>query len=130
MANIFKDFDAFLAEREERKITVRIFGRDCKIPAEMPWTYMLKVERMLKGGESIRGEDNIAMVKSMLAPTDFEYVTGHPDFRASMFWELIAFAYLRADENVQAKGSVFKTEDEVKIAETRDKSAKKSKSAR
>ena len=124
-----RDFDRFLAEREQPRMTVRILGRDCEVPRELPWVYMLKVERMLRTGEPIPGEDNVALVRRVLSKEDFEYVTGHPDFRASWFWELIAFAWLRAGEP-DAGGPVFRNEDDVRAAQTRASRRKRRRSAR
>lgn len=120
-----KDFDKFIAEREGAKIQVRIFGRECSVPSELPWYFMMKVERMFRTGESISGEENIALVKQMLSPEDFEYVTTHPEFRASYFWQLIAFVYLHREEPEKPVGPVFKTEDDVKIEKTQAGASKK-----
>ena len=134
-----RDFDRFLAEREQPRMTVRILGRDCEVPRELPWVYMLKVERMLRTGEPIPGEDNVALVRRVLSKEDFEYVTGHPDFRASWFWELIAFAWLRAGEPDSGRadaggpdsgGPVFRNEDDVRAAQTRASRRKRRRSAR
>lgn len=125
-----KDFDRFMAERERGGMRVRILGRDCEVPRELPWHYMLKVERMLQTGEPIPGEDNIALVKRLLLPEDYEYVTGHPDFRASWFWELIAFAWLRGDGEGAASAPGFVTEDDTRVARTREVRPKKRGSAR
>ena len=126
----FIDFDRFLAERERRMVTVRIFGRDCEAPAELPWHYVLKVDAMLHGGPAIPGEDNLAILKQMFSPEDYEFITGHPEFRASYVWELIARTWLRAQEDEPPKGPVFRTEDEVKIEKTQSGSSKKARSAR
>ena len=122
----FVDFDRFLAERERQMITVRIFGRDCKVPAELPWHYVLKVDAMLRGGSNVSGEDNLAILRQMFAPEDYEFITRHREFRASYVWELIARTWLRAEEDVPAeKGPVFRTEDDVKIERTRGGAKKK-----
>ena len=127
----FVDFDRFLAERERRMTTVRIFGRDCRAPAELPWHYVLKVDAMLHGGPAVPGEDNLAILRQMFAPEDYDYITQHPEFRASYVWELIARTWLRdEDDAVTEKGPVFRTEDEVKIKKTRDSAPKKGRSAR
>ena len=110
-----RDFDRFMAEREDEKLCLRILGRDCMVPRELPWSYMLRVERMLQTGEAVSGEDNIALLRQVLAPEDFDYLTRHPSFKASWFWEIIAFAWLRADE---AEKPGFVTEDDVKIKST------------
>ena len=124
-----RDFDRFMAEREQKPMAVRILGRDCLVPRELPWSYMLKVERMLKTGEPIPGEENIALLKRVLSPEDYAYVTGHPDFRASWFWEIIAFAWLRAEpEGAPKRG--FVTEDDVRVERTRASRPKKRRSAR
>ena len=127
---ITRDFDRFMAEREDGRMRVRILGRDCEVPRELPWYYMLKVERMLRTGEPVSGEDNIALVRQVLSPEDYEYVTGHPDFRASWFWELIAFAWLRDDGEPPARGQVFRNEDDERVARTRAAGPKKLQSAR
>ena len=110
-----KDFDRFMAEREDGRMRLRILGRDCEVPRELPWHYMLKVERMLRTGEPVSGEDNIALLRQVLAPEDFDYLTRHPSFKASWFWEIIAFAWLRADETEKPG---FVTEDDVKVKST------------
>lgn len=120
-----KDFDRFIAEREDKKITVRIFGRDIHVPAELPWHYVMKVERMFREKSPISGEDNANLIRQMLSPDDYKFVTEHPDFRASYFWELIAFTWLRNEEAEKPKTPVFKTEDEVKVEETQKNSSKK-----
>ena len=134
-----RDFDRFMAEREDEKLCLRILGRDCMVPRELPWVYMLKVELMLRTGEPIPGEDNVALVRRVLSKEDFEYVTGHPDFRASWFWELIAFAWLRAGEPDSGRadaggpdsgGPVFRNEDDVRAAQTRASRRKRRRSAR
>ena len=127
----FVDFDRFLAEREQRMTTVRIFGRDCRVPVELPWHYVLKVDAMLHGGSNISGEENLAILKQMFAPEDYEFITTHPEFRASYVWELIARTWLRADSDEPAdNGPVFRTEDDVKIERTQDGASKKGRSAR
>ena len=126
----FVDFDRFLAEREQRMTTVRIFGRDCKVPAELPWHYVLKVDAMLRGGPAIPGEDNLKLMEQMFAPEDCAYITGHPAFRASLVWELIARTWLRDEEEAQPRGAVFRTEDDLKIERTRESGSKKAGSAR
>lgn len=125
-----KDFDRFMAEREGGTMAVRILGRECRVPRELPWTYMLKVERMLRTGEPVSGEENIALLRRMLSPEDFEYITAHPDFRASWFWEIIAFAWLRADGGGTDEGPSFQNEDDVRVERTRAASPKKPPSAR
>ena len=126
----FVDFDRFLAERERRELTVRIFGRDCRVPLELPWHYVLKVDAMLHGGPAVSGAENVALLKRMFAPEDYEFITGHPDFRASYIWELIARTWLRAGEAPSRKEPAFRTEDEVKIERTRAAAPKKGRSAR
>lgn len=123
--NPVKDFDRFIAEREGAKMQIRIFGRECSIPAELPWHYMMKIERMLKTGQPISGEENAALVKQLLQPDDYEFVTNHPEFRVSYFWRLIAFAYLQPDEPEKPAGPVFKTEDDVRVEKTQAGAAKK-----
>ena len=122
---ITKDFDRFMAEREDGTMRVRILGRECEVPRELPWQYMLKVERMLRTGEAISGEDNIALVRQLLSPEDYAYVTGHPSFRASWFWELIAFAWLRGDGGESPARADFKTEDDLRVERTRAGASKK-----
>ena len=112
-----RDFDRFMAERGEEKMEIVILGRACEVPRELPWSYMLKVERLLRTGEPIPGEENIALVKRILKPEDYAYVTNHPSFRASWFWELIAWAWLRGDEPREERG--FRTEDDLRVARTR-----------
>ena len=122
----FVDFDRFLAEREKRMTTVRIFGRDCKVPAELPWHYVLKVDAMIHGGPAVRGEENLAILKRMFGPEDYAFITQHSEFCASYVWELIAQTWLRAGEDApRDEGSEFKTEDDVKIEKTREGSGKK-----
>lgn len=125
MAKKHLDFDQFLAEREDRTMIVRVFGRDCEVPVELPWAYVLKVQGMLKGQISISGEENMKLLAQMFAPEDFQYITEHPEFRASYVWELIAYTWMRGDEDKKPKGPVFKTEDDVKIEQTQAGAAKK-----
>lgn len=130
-AGKIKDFDRFIAEREDKKITVRIFGRECKVPSELPWHYMLKVEGMLNKKLRISGEDNMNLLKQMFAPDDFEFIINNPDFRASYVWELIAYTWLRDDEaDKKDKEPVFRTEDDVKVEKTQAGASKKGRSAR
>lgn len=126
------DFDRFLAEREQQKRIVRIFGRDCPVPSELPWTYVLKVDAMLHGGPRVSGTDNLELLRRMFSPEDYAFIVGHPEFRASYVWELIARTWLRAgdDEGRPKAGPVFRTEDEVKIEQTRADAPKKERSAR
>ena len=126
----FIDFDRFLAEREQRMTTVHIFGRDCKVPAELPWHYVLKVDAMLHGGPAVPGTDNLAILKQMFAPEDYDFITNHPDFRASYVWELIARTWLRAEDEEENRGPVFRTEDDVKVEKTQSGASKKGRSAR
>mgnify|MGYP007005895812 FL=1 len=120
------DFDRFLSERENATMTIRVFGRDCIVPAELPFDYMLKIERMVRDKVAITGEENFMLLRQMFSSDDFEYIVHHPEFRASYVWELIAFAWLRAEKEEQKPSEpVFKTEDEVKIEETKARSAKK-----
>ena len=124
-----KDFDRFMAEREERKMTVRILGRDVEVPAELPWEYVMKVERMLRTGEPVSGRENIDLMRRMLREEDYEYITRHPAFRASWFWEIIAFAWLRSEEASDGAPG-FRCEDDVKAEETQADASKKARSAR
>ena len=127
----FIDFDRFLAEREQRMTSVRIFGRECKVPAELPWHYVLKVDAMLHGGPAVPGMDNLAILKQMFSPEDYAFIVQHPEFRASYVWELIARTWLRADEeDSKDEGPVFRTEDDLKVEETQDGKGKKGRSAR
>lgn len=130
MARKTLDFDHFIAERENAKMTIRIFGRDCVVPAELPFDYMLKVERMIREKIPITGEENFALLKQLFSAEDLEFIVHHPEFRASYIWELIAFAWLRVEEEKKPSEPVFKTEDDVKVEETRARSAKKQRSAR
>ena len=124
-----KDFDRYLAEREDSKMTLHIFGRDCLVPRELPFSYTLKVERMLRGGEPITGKENMELLKRLLTEDDYEYVTTHPEFRASYFWEIIAFGWLRQDKPQKKQGE-FRTEDDVRVEASRAGAAKKNPSAR
>lgn len=126
MARKTLDFDRFLSERENVTMTIRVFGRDCIVPAELPFDYMLKIERMVRDKVAITGEENFMLLRQMFSSDDFEYIVHHPEFRASYVWELIAFAWLRAEKEEQKPSEpVFKTEDDVKIEETKARSAKK-----
>ena len=118
-----KDFDRFLAEREGRGMELRILGRTCAVPAELPWWYMLLVERMLREGEPIPGEVNVRLLKQLLSEEDYAYITGHPEFRASWFWEIIAFGWLRGDDT-PALTPGFRTEDDMKVEATRERPGK------
>ena len=120
MSGMAKDFDRFLAEREARPMKLRILGRECAVPAELPWWYVLKVERMLRQGVPIPGEENARLLEQLLTAEDFAYVTGHPQFRASWFWEIIAFGWLR-DEEAEGAEPGFQTEDDMKARETAEK---------
>lgn len=118
-----KDFDRFLAERGGRTMKLRILGREIAVPAELPWWYVMKVERLLKEGTPIPGEENAALLRQLLRTEDYEYVVGHPEFRASWFWEIIAFGWLRdSDEGAVETG--FRTEDDLRVAATREDAAK------
>lgn len=120
------DFDRFLAEKEQDTKTITIFGRECEVPAELPWYYVMKVERMIRYKKPITGQENINLLRQMFKPDDFQFITHHAKFRASNVWELISFAWLTATKD-EAKPSepVFRTEDEVKIEETRAKNGSK-----
>ena len=107
-----KDFDRFMAEREGREKRLRILGREIAVPVELPWWYVMKVERMLKEGGSISGEENIALLRQLMKPEDYRYVTEHREFRASWFWEIIAFGWLRDDAGDDAEGPRFRAEDD------------------
>lgn len=128
MAAGVKDFDRFISEREQISITVRVFGRECKVPSELPWHYVMKVEDLLHKGKTISGEDNFKLLQQMFSKEDYEYITNHPEFRPSYVWELIAFTWLRStpEDTSGPKTPVFKTEDEVKIEQTRNGAEKKS----
>ena len=122
----YVDFDRFLAEREQRMITVHIFGRDCRVPAELPWHYVLKVDAMLHGGEAVAGAENLAILERMFAAEDYAFITQHPNFCASYVWELIARTWLRVEgDEFGDKGPVFRTEDDVKIEKTKENAGKK-----
>ena len=114
------DFDRFIAEREKEKIEVKLFGRRCLLPSELPWHYVMKIQRMVQLGEPISGEENRKMLAELLSPPDFAYVTGHSRFRASYFWEIIAQCYLRDNEPDDGE---FVCEDEVKVRQTASKKA-------
>lgn len=131
LKNRYIDFDRFLAERGRQMTVVHIFGRDCRVPVELPWHYVLKVDAMLRGGPAVSGMDNLAVLKQMFAPEDFEFITRHPEFRASHVWELIARTWLRTGEDApEEKGPVFHTEDDVKVEKTQGGASKKDESAR
>ncbi len=125
----YKDFDAFIAEKEKQTKTLHILGRDCEVPLELPWWYVVKVDRMRIGGEPISGEENIEMLKYLLKPEDYEYVVNHKDFKASYFWQIIAYGWLMEEPKKKKKGGGFKTEDDVRVEKSKDESAKKSQSA-
>lgn len=124
MAKKHLDFDQFLAEREEKTMVVTIFGRDCEVPVELPWAYVLKVQGMLKGQLPISGEENMALLQQMFKPDDFKFIVENPKFKASHIWELIAFTWMRAEDE-KPNEPVFKTEDDVKVEQTQANSAKK-----
>ena len=113
-----KDFDRFMAEREDGRMAVKVLGREISVPRELPWYYMLKVDRLVRSGEPISGEDNERLLRQVLSKEDYDYLTGHPSFRASWFWEIIAFTWLRSDEKKPGDG--FTTEDDERVRRTRD----------
>ena len=113
-----KDFDRFMAEREDARMAVKVLGREISVPRELPWYYMLKVDRLVRSGEPISGEDNEKLLRQVLSKEDYDYLTGHPSFRASWFWEIIAFTWLRSDEKKPGDG--FTTEDDERVRRTRD----------
>ena len=123
-----KDFDRFMAERGGRSMKLRVLGRVIDVPSELPWWYVMKVERLLKEGVPIPGEENAALLRQLLQAEDYEYVVHHPEFRASWFWEIIAFGWLRDEGEAPAKPG-FRTEDDVKVARTREDAAKNGSSA-
>ena len=112
-------------------MAVRVFGRECLVPKELPWHYVMKVEAMVRGRGGISGEENMRLFQQMFSEDDCRYILNHPEFRASTVWELIAYTWLRGDGADQAPQPAFKTEDDVKIAASKGgKSAKKAPSAR
>ena len=116
--------------REPSRENTEEYQTACEITeaslAELPFDYMLKIERMVRDKVAITGEENFMLLRQMFSSDDFEYIVHHPEFRASYVWELIAFAWLRAEKEEQKPSEpVFKTEDEVKIEETKARSAKK-----
>ena len=113
-----KDFDRFMAESEDARMAVKVLGREISVPRELPWYYMLKVDRLVRSGEPISGEDNERLLRQVLSKEDYDYLTGHPSFRASWFWEIIAFTWLRSDEKKPGDG--FTTEDDERVRRTRD----------
>ena len=113
-----KDFDRFMAEREDARMAVKVLGREISVPRELPWYYMLKVDRLVRSGGPISGEDNEKLLRQVLSKEDYDYLTGHPSFRASWFWEIIAFTWLRSDEKKPGDG--FTTEDDERVRRTRD----------
>ena len=114
-----KDFDRFLREREGRGMRIRVLGRELEAPTELPWWYVLKVERLLKTGAPISGEENAALLRQLLKPEDYDFIVHHPEFRASWFWEIIAFGWLREGDGADAEPA-FRTEDDLKVARTRE----------
>ena len=108
---------------------LNIFGRVCEVPRELPWDYVLKVERMLRQKEGISGADNIAMLQRLLSPEDYEYVTGHPEFKASYFWEIIAFGWLREEPGAE-ESAAFRREDDLPVEKAQAARPKKRQSAR
>ena len=114
-----KDFDRFMAEREDARMAVKVLGREISVPRELPWYYMLKVDRLVRSGEPISGEDNERLLRQVLSKEDYDYLTGHPSFRASWFWEIIAFGWLRGGE-ARDGAPEFRTEDELKVEQTRE----------
>lgn len=124
MNQAIRDFDQFLAEKEDRRMRVRIFGRDCEVPLELPYYYVLKIEAMVKEGRNIQGDENMTLLRQMFQPEDFAFITQHPQFKASTVWELIAYTWLNESQET-AKEPQFKTEDDLKIAQTQGGSKKK-----
>ncbi|MGN0773487.1 MAG: hypothetical protein ACI4MP_06810 [Candidatus Ventricola sp.] len=125
MAKRHVDFDQFLAEREDRTMTVRVFGRECEVPVELPWAYVLKIQGMLRGQLQISGEENMKLLQQMFSEDDFAFITGHPEFRISYVWDLIAYTWLSAAEEKKSDGPVFRTEDDLKVEQTQASSEKK-----
>ena len=114
-----KDFDRFLREREGGGMRLKVLGREIEAPSELPWWYVLKVERLLKAGTPISGEENAALLRQLLKEEDYDYIVHHPEFRASWFWEIIAFGWLRGGE-ARDGAPEFRTEDELKVEQTRE----------
>ena len=125
MAKKHVDFDQFLAEREDRTMTVRVFGRECEVPVELPWAYVLKIQGMIRGQLQISGEENMNLLRQMFSAEDFAYITGHPEFRISYVWDLIAYTWLSAEDEKKPAEPVFRTEDDVKIEQTQAGAEKK-----
>ena len=63
MANRFLDFDAFLSEKEEKTIDVRIFGKVYTVSANVPAILPLKYRRAQKDRENpeMQSEVNMAV---------------------------------------------------------------------
>ena len=102
------NFDRFMAERDGEMLTVRALGRDLRVKKELPWWYVMKLDRLLHDETPISGEENAALLKQMLDADDYAYLINHPEFRGSWFWELLAFIWLRGD----GEAAVFTTEDD------------------
>lgn len=128
-----KNWDRFAAEREKKEIEVTIYGRKITVPAELPWYYVMKVQATLNGdSEGITPDENRQLVKDMLKPDDYEFITNHPDFKAATFFDFIAFVWLNNDDEdeEESKEPKFETEDDVKVAETQNAKPKNAGSAR
>ena len=75
------------------------------------------------------GEENAALLRQLLKEEDYDYIVYHPEFRASWFWEIIAFGWLREEPGAE-ESAAFRREDDLPVEKAQAARPKKRQSAR
>lgn len=120
----YVDFDKFLSEREKETKTVKIFGRKCKVLADLPFIYMMKAIALSKEGKRPTATMNLDVLKHMFAPDDFEYISTHFEFTLPAIRAIIEKIWMSDDEEESNEPEEI-TEDDLAIQNSGIKKPKK-----
>lgn len=95
----FIDFDKYMAERGQELKTVRIFGRDCDVPQEVPFDYMMTMLKLSAEEQGMTASANIRLLQQMFKQDDYEFITTHPSFKLSDVHALVRKIWLESDDD-------------------------------
>ena len=93
------DYDKYYAEREHETTTVRIFGRDCEVPVELPFDYMMKLIKLSQEEKGASTSENLKLLSQMFKPDDYKHITTNPKFKVSDVHALVRVVWLETPDD-------------------------------